>query len=65
MKNLLERLGMSQKVETPVVVKEKTTITFLTKKYEKIVHHFRLRPHANLLATKNISYATKTLHSPK
>jgi hypothetical protein len=35
------------------------------KKYEKIVRHFRLRPHANPLATENISYATKTLHSPK
>jgi hypothetical protein len=40
MKKLLERLGMSQKVETPVVVKEKTTITFLTKKYEKIVFDY-------------------------
>lgn len=35
------------------------------KKYEKIVRHFRLRPHANLMAIESISYASKTLHSPK
>jgi len=33
----LFKKGKTQKTETPVVVKEKTTITFITKDYKKIV----------------------------
>ncbi len=34
---IMLELFKTKKVETPVVVKEKTTITFITKKYEKLV----------------------------
>lgn len=37
MEKLLKKLGMSQKEDITTVVKEKTTITFITKKNEKIV----------------------------
>ncbi len=42
-----------------------TSLFVANKKYEKIVRYFRLRPHANLTSIESISYATKTLHSPK
>lgn len=47
-----------------------TSLFVADKKCEKIVRHFRFRPHANPTKTektamKNISSSTKTLHSPK